>query len=80
MPSSHAFVGRGSTQIHKWCFESAGDLRVQRSLGSTMQFNLFGRGFTLRLAIAVACEMAFILFGESFNPVLLMRNFDESNS
>ncbi|GAB7344858.1 hypothetical protein MBLNU457_3305t1 [Dothideomycetes sp. NU457] len=28
-----------------------------------MQFNLFGRGFTLQLAIAIACEMAFILFG-----------------
>ncbi|KAJ9627867.1 hypothetical protein H2203_003085 [Taxawa tesnikishii (nom. ined.)] len=28
-----------------------------------MQLNLFGRGFKLRLAIAVACEMAFILFG-----------------
>ena len=40
-----------------------------------MQFDIFGRGFTLRLAIAVACEMAFILFGESFNPVLLIAEF-----
>ncbi|KAK3077165.1 hypothetical protein LTS18_011042, partial [Coniosporium uncinatum] len=28
-----------------------------------MQFNLFGRGLKLRVAITVACEMAFILFG-----------------
>lgn len=29
-----------------------------------MKFDIFGRGFTLQLAITVACEMAFILFGE----------------
>ncbi|PGH23700.1 hypothetical protein AJ80_02306 [Polytolypa hystricis UAMH7299] len=28
-----------------------------------MKINMFGRGFTLQLAITVACEMAFILFG-----------------
>jgi len=28
-----------------------------------MQFNRFGRGFKLRVAITIACEMAFILFG-----------------
>ncbi|KAK2744646.1 hypothetical protein FQN55_006564 [Onygenales sp. PD_40] len=28
-----------------------------------MKFDMFGRGFTLQLAITVACEMAFILFG-----------------
>ncbi|KAI5801204.1 sugar transporter [Geopyxis carbonaria] len=28
-----------------------------------VQINMFGRGFRLRLAITVACEMAFILFG-----------------
>jgi len=28
-----------------------------------MQFNLFGRGLRLRVAITIACEMAFILFG-----------------
>ncbi|KAF2094760.1 general substrate transporter [Rhizodiscina lignyota] len=28
-----------------------------------MKFDIFGRGFSLRLAITVACEMAFILFG-----------------
>lgn len=28
-----------------------------------MKFDLFGRGFPLRLAITVGCEMAFILFG-----------------
>lgn len=29
-----------------------------------MKLDIFGRGFTLQLAITVACEMAFILFGE----------------
>lgn len=29
-----------------------------------VKFDMFGRGFTLQLAITVACEMAFILFGE----------------
>ncbi|KAL1991055.1 hypothetical protein VTN49DRAFT_5559 [Thermomyces lanuginosus] len=28
-----------------------------------VKFDMFGRGFTLQLAITVACEMAFILFG-----------------
>lgn len=28
-----------------------------------MQFNLYGRGLSLRMAIMVACQMAFILFG-----------------
>jgi MFS family permease len=30
-----------------------------------MQINLFGRGLKLQIAITVACEMAFILFGKN---------------
>ena len=29
----------------------------------TPQFNWYGRGFKLRLAITIACQMAFVLFG-----------------
>ena len=28
-----------------------------------MQYNIYGRGLSLRIAIMVACQMAFILFG-----------------
>lgn len=28
-----------------------------------LQFNIYGRGLSLRMAIMVACQMAFILFG-----------------
>lgn len=27
------------------------------------QFNIFGRGFPLRLAITISCQLAFVLFG-----------------
>lgn len=29
----------------------------------TPQYNWFGRGFKLRAAITIACQMAFVLFG-----------------
>ncbi|KAL2356833.1 general substrate transporter [Cryomyces antarcticus] len=43
-----------------------------------MQLQLFGRGFTLQLAITVACEMAFILFGYDqgvFSGIVGNQNF-----
>ena len=34
-----------------------------------LKFNLYGRGFGLRMAIMFACQMAFILFGTMLHPV-----------
>lgn len=33
-----------------------------------MKVNMFGRGFKLQLAIIVACQMAFVLFGKIQDP------------
>lgn len=47
-------VQRASVVIEECCTHLA-----------TMKINMFGKGFTLQLAITVACEMAFILFGKA---------------
>ena len=38
-----------------------------------MKVNMFGRGFKLQLAIIAACQMAFILFGESTTQSCLLE-------
>lgn len=43
-----------------------------------LYFNIFGRGFKLRAAITIACQMAFILFGYDqgvFSGIVGNENF-----